>query len=248
MCPEHKPILTDDGSPSLVTTYENGVTEKMHHFRGALTESIYVYVPAIEWSLGQARSPAIMSLGLGLGYNELLAVAVGLQHEGPDRLRIVTFEADEKLRSSFVDWLLATHPTALDESYTAVLNQIATAMTVPAHQLKETAADLYRSGAWELRGSYPECLSSHDLFHGILYDAFSSKMDEPLWSEEHLRKFLTQHASPTCAFATYASTGNLKRSLRAHGFKMEFKPGFGGKKECTFATRTASGSGFSPQS
>ena len=40
-------ILTDDGSPSIRLTYSSGVSERMHHFSGAFTESIYIYHTAV---------------------------------------------------------------------------------------------------------------------------------------------------------------------------------------------------------
>ncbi len=248
MCPDHKTILTEDGSPSIVTTYENGVTEKMHHFRGALTESIYVYVPAVEWSFTKHPCPSVMSLGLGLGYNELLTVAAAIRHCLANQMTLVTFESDEGLKDHFKNWLLNIAVTPLDATYTQIIEQIAQAENVSPEILKSSAAALLKAGLWSIRGSFPEELTDADRFGAILYDAFSSKMDGPLWSEELLKHFLMKHAAPECAFATYASTGALKRALKANGFQIQSKSGFGGKKECTFSIRDLEKSGFLTQS
>ena len=234
---KHQPILTEDGSPSLLTTYASGVVERMHHFRGALTESLYIYLPAIEWSFANCTTPVVMSLGLGLGYNELLTVAAWLKSSSSNPLRLVTFENDVELKEHFTSWLLERNSTELDSTYQVVLTQTAAAMKIDPAALKLKTRVLFTDGSWEIRGAFPETLRSEDRFHAILYDAFSAKMDEPLWSEDQLTGFLNAHAAPHCALATYAAKGSLKRALKANGFTLQPKGGFGGKKESTFATR-----------
>lgn len=235
--PNHQPIITEDGSPSLLTTYSSGVTERMHHFRGALTESIYIYLPAVEWALEKTSNPSIMSLGLGLGYNELLAIGAGIKKSGTAKLALVTFENDQELRTQFSQWLNGDSTSPLSATYETVLSQVAAALGVDPNPLKNESARLLGDASWDLRGSFPENLTGTDRFNSILYDAFSAKMDEPLWSEDHLTGFLMAHAAPKAAFATYAAKGTLKRALKTCGFEFGYKEGFGGKKESTFATR-----------
>jgi tRNA U34 5-methylaminomethyl-2-thiouridine-forming methyltransferase MnmC len=238
MHPRHQPINTEDGSPSLSTTYDSGITERMHHFRGALTESVYVYLPAIEWALKNRRSAPchVMSLGLGLGYNELLAAGAAVRAAAD--LTITTFEIDPELRGNFTRWLTGT---LSDPEWAALYDSVgaatAKALDLRPEDLKAAARELIESGVWRIRGAFPESLDAHDRFHAILYDAFSAKMDGPLWREENLLAFLQRHAAPACAFATYAANGALKRALKGAGFRREFKAGFGGKKESTFAER-----------
>jgi len=235
---QHQPILTEDGSPSLQTTYDNGVTEKMHHFRGALTESVYVYLPAIEWAL--ARNPAgtcrVMSLGLGLGYNELLSLGAAVR--SGQELRIITFELDPVLIDQFNFWLMDSPASSWNSIYDSILKLVADSLDLDPGDLKSAARQAVARQIWELRGAFPKCLAITDQFQAVLYDAFSAKMDEPLWRQEFLSEFLRAHAAPSCAFATYAATGALKRALKENGFLLEPKPGFGGKKECTFAIRS----------
>ncbi len=232
----HELTLTEDGSPTLLTTYENGVTEKMHHFRGALTESLYIYEPAIRWSLDQTKSSHVMSLGLGLGYNELIAVAVALQSGRENRLRLTTYEIDAGLGRAFSAWL-----NGQESPWQSAYDQLQIALTqkfsLPEDGLRRALQQAQHAGDWQLRGRFPDELRPDDRFTAILYDAFSGKMDQDLWNEESLVLFLQNHADPVCALSTYASTGGLKRALRRSGFSMHPKPGFGGKKESTFATR-----------
>ncbi len=231
-------FTTEDGSPTLVTTYESGVTEKMHHFRGAFSESVYIYEPAISLALGALPSATVQicSLGLGLGYNEILAACVSLSLKKVP-LRLVTFEIDPLLVNELNSYLEGRSQGEWAEAYDDIVRRSVTHFGLEAGELKSTLLNWVKMGIWQIRGPFPESLNNEDQFNSILYDAFSRKMDGPLWSEEFLKKFLDKHSAKSCAFATYAATGALKRSLKQAGYSLTKKSGFGGKKESTFAVR-----------
>lgn len=228
-------IQTEDGSPSLEVTYLNGISERMHHFRGALTETLYVYGPAIAWGVDQPLPVRVLSLGLGLAYNELLTIATALGR--PDnQIHLVSFELDQQLREAILSWL-EDKDSSLASTLDQILALVAQTKNVRPQLLKETGREWQRAKRWEIRAGFPQELRPHEHFQVILYDAFSAKMDQPLWEETFLSDFLSQHSSPSTVFATYASTGALKRALKGHGFQLEAKVGFGGKKESTLAWR-----------
>lgn len=231
----HEFVTTEDGSLSLATTYENGICEKMHHFRGALSESIYIYEPAINWILQQNLPQVhIMSLGLGLGYNEFIAAAVAAKLPSPPKIQLTTFEIDLDLKTHFIEWLYG-RPDAWTEQYDQILNLIANHYAITAKTLKSTLCDWHQLEHWKLQGAFPQTLPQSDQYHAVMYDAFSRKMDEMLWQESFLSEFLRHNVARPAAFATYASTGNLKRALKTNGFEWQHKSGFGGKKESTLA-------------
>jgi tRNA U34 5-methylaminomethyl-2-thiouridine-forming methyltransferase MnmC len=233
----HEICATEDGSPTLMTTYASGTAEKMHHFRGALSESLYIYRPAVEWGLRFKREPVrVLSLGLGLGYNEIITCATALREGAIDRIRIVSFETDLGLRSSFQSWLFG-ESSALNAGYNEILAQTAAAHSLQPRDLKSAMKDLRSKGRLALRGGFPQALIPHEKFSVILYDAFSRKMDEELWSESNLNDLLENYTTATCTLATYAATGALKRALKSAKFQMVPKPGYGGKRESTFAVR-----------
>lgn len=240
---------TEDGSPTLITTYESGVIEKMHHFKGALTESFYIYAPAVKWCLDHQIRPHVMSLGLGLGYNELISVGVALQHQLSNaatvhgtgygefqNFKMTTFEIDPLLRDEFVMWLTG-QSSQWSSAYDAIETGVSTQLGLKEGILKAQLCALYQGQNWKLLGGFPEAQVSDDPYSVVLYDAFSAKMDSPLWNEDFLKSFILNHVAPSGVWATYASTGNLKRSLKLSGFTLSKKEGFGGKKESTFATR-----------
>lgn len=235
MSRNHQFIFTQDGSPSLLTTYESGITEGMHHSGGAAAESLYIYGAALKEGLHLAGSLRVMSLGLGLGYNELITAALAPTERFSS---LITYEIDTVLKDNFLKWLQkerleAEWQTGLD----AVLNSTAKAVEVPPEPIRERLLSWHQTGSWQLCGAFPESLKPEDQFNVIFYDAFSRKMDEELWSEEFLTGFLGRHAAPECILATYAANGNLKRALKAQGFKTIERPGFSGKKQSTLAVR-----------
>ncbi|MGE0764063.1 MAG: MnmC family methyltransferase [Bdellovibrionales bacterium] len=233
---QHQLDTTEDGSPTLVTTYENGVTERMHHFRGAMAESLYIYQPAITWSFQNVPGSHVMSLGLGLGYNELITAALALRAGLESKVWMTTYEIDQTLVAPFTAWLQGQEGL-WRMAYQDIETRACQHFNLP--QVRETLNEWRSSGRWQVRAAFPDNLPCQDRYSAILYDAFSRKMDEHLWSQEFLTGFLAQNTTPSCALATYAATGNLKRALKQNGFLVESKTGFGGKKESTFAIRQA---------
>ncbi|NJL25980.1 MAG: hypothetical protein HC902_12985 [Calothrix sp. SM1_5_4] len=70
-------LTTKDGSPTLAFRREDGYVEKMHHADGAVSESFYIYGEALEIcrrNIGPGEPVRAISVGLGLGYNELIAI------------------------------------------------------------------------------------------------------------------------------------------------------------------------------
>ena len=74
-------VTTADGSPSLSIEDSSGYVEKMHHAAGAMSESIYIYGEAVQKVLDRRWPLRVLSVGLGLGYNELITAASGGKSE-----------------------------------------------------------------------------------------------------------------------------------------------------------------------
>lgn len=229
---------TEDGSPTLSTTYQSGVTEKMHHFRGAFSESIYIYEPAIAVALVSCpdETVQICSLGLGLGYNEIIAAGVSISTKRTPK-KLVTYEIDNLLVAQLKLFLAGQLSGTWAEAYTDIFRRTADHFKIDEALLLTTLQEWVQSSLWQIRGAFPEFLPPDEKYHSILYDAFSTKMDSPLWDEGFLVAFIKNHSFSSCAFSTYAATGALKRALKANEFTLHKKQGFGGKKESTFALR-----------
>jgi tRNA U34 5-methylaminomethyl-2-thiouridine-forming methyltransferase MnmC len=233
--PNTEIFYTADGSPTLKFFRADGYVEKMHHAGGAVSESVYIYVEALQCQLRLKRTPKVLAVGLGLGYNELLTLAELLKTDTVD-FKIWSFESLEPLRTGFNQWALGT----LTGEYAGVLNQtaksVAEIMKVPLDDLKRTLKQSLDSGKLELRGSFP-AEATNIKANVVYYDAYSRKMDEALWDEDTLVNSLSTTLSEDCVFASYAANGNLTRSLKRLGFRLCMKTGFKGKRESTIAFR-----------
>ena len=110
--------VTADGSPTLRLQGQ----EPMHSLQGALSETLYIYGPVIELALEQPE-PRLLSVGLGLGYNELLTMALSLRAE--KTFSLVSLESEEWLRDEFVSWASGSENSLLHEVYQSLLGPMA---------------------------------------------------------------------------------------------------------------------------
>lgn len=98
--------ITSDGSPTMEMLNSEGRREKMHHYMGALSETLHVYGRALEMAFQANKSPnlvSVFSLGLGLAYNEILSAAIAEKFQSP--VCIWSFEREDGLREMFRQWL-----------------------------------------------------------------------------------------------------------------------------------------------
>jgi hypothetical protein len=230
-------IITADGSPSLMIADSTGYVEKMHHTAGAMTETVYIYGSALNETLDQGWPLHVLSLGLGLGYNELLvagtACARGIQ---PSSVRLYSFESESLLSQSFLNWVKGAG-SDFSELYADIRARIAKELSVNENELCRWLKECHGMHTWQIRGAFPTDAEGVHSITCILYDAFSNKMTPELWSEEVLTGAMTAICAPTCVFATYASTGNLKRAFKKTGFGFVKRRGFAGRRESSLAIR-----------
>lgn len=223
-------FTTADGSPTLVFTRSDGYVEKMHHTGGALSESLYIYREALR----EANGRRVLSIGLGLGYNELITLAEFARLRIED-FKIYSFEALPVLRDAFHDWAAGREDSALAAIVGDVAARVATEAGI--ENLRGLAAAALEDKRLELRGSFPDELAGTTQIDTVYYDAYSNKMDPELWVEALLTERLGPCLAPKCTLATYAATGALKRALKQLGFGLRDKAGFQGKRQSTLAVR-----------
>lgn len=223
-------FITADGSPTLVFTRSDGYVEKMHHTGGALAESLYIYREALR----EGEGCRVLSVGLGLGYNELITLAE-FARRGLGEFKIYSFEALPVLREGFTDWAAGRLDSRLANVVDDVARRVAAESGVA--NLKELTVDALADGRLELRGAFPAELTGVTQIDTVYYDAYSNKMDPELWIETLLTESLGPCLAPRCRLATYAATGALKRALKRLGFGLRDKAGFQGKRQSTLAVR-----------
>jgi tRNA U34 5-methylaminomethyl-2-thiouridine-forming methyltransferase MnmC len=228
--------LTQDGSPTLVFTRPGDeYVEKMHHSGGAWTETAYIYLPALE--VTSNLSQRILSLGLGLGYNELMACAFELKNKPPHPSVIHSFEVLTELRENFRAFLISGKSSKYDHAYEKIAQLIANHFELDPRALVEFSAQKLEKSELQLLSSFPESLPRGQSYNVLLYDAFSNKMSPELWTEEFLKSLFEKICEKDCVLSTYAATGALKRSLKSLYFRKVQRPGFAGKRDSSFYLR-----------
>ena len=235
-------VITEDGSPSLhwkLNEAEFG--ELMHHRGGALAETELIYGSVVKQAITEGARH-FCSVGLGLGYNELMVAREWLSSsatEVPESFcEITSFEADPFLTDCFLNFLKNPEATTdTNEVYRDILARMAPTSGV---KICSFLLKILEAGLWHLPGALSADFgrSSHDSkFDVVLYDAFSSKTSPQLWAEDFLNEFIGRHMSQKSLFSTYACTGPLKRSLKAQGFEVILREGFHGKRNSTLGRR-----------
>lgn len=242
-------VHTEDGSPTVRIGSGEELSEAMHSLKGAFSETMYIYGAALETCLEKNFPPRVLSLGLGLGYVEILAAGLFLKKanslphdESVEFLSSVggeSFEILPSLREWFTGWLRESNTTPEDfkRAYRQISELTSQSTGVSPQEIKSFLLDLIESGSWKIREALGANTEFTSPFGCICFDAFSSKTSPELWTEDFLTAFLRRACAPQSVLSTYACTGALKRSLRTSGFQVEIKQGFSNKRDSTYAVR-----------
>lgn len=220
-------IKTQDGSPTLEfkSQHQEIVPELMHHSGGAYSETQYIYGSAVRLGIQQSAS-RVVSVGLGLGYNEILVAEEAYKHQ--KIIKIESFESDPILSEHFLECI---QNEVFEEVYQSVLNHF----QFP-NEAKLFLRESYSNQNWVIDAGVSGDKLPKNSPEIVLYDAFSNKTTPELWDLEFLKLFLSRCDS-NCIFATYACRSTLKVALKESGFQVQVKPGFQGKRNCTLAVR-----------
>ncbi len=217
-------VTTADGSK---TIYNAAVGENYHSKHGALQESQHVFLNSgLRYFLAGNHQPevAVLEVGFGTGLNFLLtadycsAQQIHLDYTGieayplsPTMLAQTGYDAycTEDLWQQFN----AGYEQALSQKTT--LNEYCQ-LTIAHSKLMQ-----FQSAA------------EYDV---IYFDAFAAIHQPEMWDEAAIGHTL-QFLKPGGVFVTYAITGNLKRTIKSLGLKVEKAPGAPGKREMLRAVK-----------
>ena len=186
-----------------------------------------------------SSNPHILSVGLGLAYNELISVAY-FEKSNICNFKLVSYEKEQTLIDGIREW------THLGEramgpwvrGYEIILAYTADSFGLPKTHLRQALSKAIDDGQWVLRGALTPGTQFSERFHCIFYDAFSAHTDQKLWESGHLVAWLSRACASECLFTTYAAKGSLARALRSQGFEVIKRPGFGGKRHSIWAVRS----------
>lgn len=208
-------IDTGDGSHSLFLPELN---ETYHSRKGALTESLYVYIEQ-GLALQSKTQISILEFGFGTGLNALLAWEFARKND----LNLHYYTAE--LYPLDLELALALNYGAADKARYESLHRANWGEWIPL----DKQFSLYKHKGRFLDHS----VSDVDL---IFYDAFAPSKQPEVWSLEYLQKAWDALA-PSGQLVTYCAQGQFKRDLKSIGFEIETLAGPPGKQEMVRATR-----------
>lgn len=235
--------LTKDSSPTLrlIESLEEHrpYGESMHHSAGAATETQLIYGNPIQSALEKITKPRFLVVGLGLGYIEMTLAqrALLLGKKSSDVGLITSYESVPELRETFVAWL---HDQPLASVLADVYKNAALALClgseVTVAQIKEFLKPHFPS-ANSIQGPLSEQTLLPGTYHGILFDAFSSKTTPHLWEDRFFHFLLSGSAQADCFFSTYSGRATMRQCLKEQGFQVIVRQGIYGKRTSTLAGR-----------
>lgn len=214
-------IRTSDGSATLRLPEWN---EQYHSVHGALQESMHVYIHAGLHAFPRGSAVHLLEVGFGTGLNALLT-----WREARERELTVYYEALEPFPLHTAEWdalgygdLLGGLGPVYRELHTCPWDE--PVPISPHFTLRKRRAAL--SGYTCAPGT----------FNLVYFDAFAPRVQPELWTVDAFRKIHSCMAEGG-VLVTYCARGEVKRNMRAAGFRVERLPGPPGKREMTRAIR-----------
>ena len=206
--------LTSDGSTTIAIPEKN-IT--YHNTSGAIGESLHVFINAGLQYISQAQSLQhiqVFEMGFGTGLNALLSWQFAQQQQIS-----INYTAVE------------LYPVAIEESmqlnYGELLN-MQTAFTDLHSCNWETETKLDNHFTLTKNQQSLVDFSTNQQFNIIYYDAFAPNDAPELWTKEVFEKLYTM-LLPNGILITYCSKGDVKRLMKAVGFKVERLKGYADK-------------------
>jgi tRNA U34 5-methylaminomethyl-2-thiouridine-forming methyltransferase MnmC len=209
-------ITTADGSKTIAIKEWN---EQYHSTHGAIQESEHVYIKAgLEQFPTHTQPVKILEFGFGTGLNALLTLKYAHQHN--INIHYHTLEAfpvpENLLNELDYPEKLQVEISLFKQMHVCPFNNL-----TPITSL----FDLYKENT-----TFENFIPKQNNYHLVYFDVFGYRVQPELWQPEILEKAY-QALLKNGIFVTYSAKGQLKRDLKAIGFKVETLPGPPGKRE-----------------
>ncbi|MCX7150270.1 MAG: tRNA (5-methylaminomethyl-2-thiouridine)(34)-methyltransferase MnmD, partial [Rhodocyclales bacterium] len=217
-----EPAATSDGTPFSLT-YD----DVYHTAHGGLEQARHVFLagnalPA-RWH-GNDRF-VICETGFGLGLNFLATWQAWRESKASGRLHFISVEK-HPFRRDDLACLLALYP-----ELAALAGQLLRQwppLTPGFHRLHFDDGKLTLTLLFgDAQALLPQLVASVD---AIFLDGFAPTKNPELWSPA-LLKTITRLCTSQATLATWSVAGEVRRTLEQLGWKLDRRPGFGGKRE-----------------
>ena len=198
---------------------------------GAWTEANHVFVQGTN-ALEVSR-PHIFEFGLGAATNFFATLQAFATHPSLTILNYDTLESSPLRLDTFAE-LIASYPV-VSEAKTNGLQAIRTAL----ESAKPVEFELLPGKTVRLvlhqREGLPELTESS--FTSIYFDPFGPKDNPEAWTSP-VFEALAQAMTSTARLATYAAASEPRRHMKNAGLYVARRPGAGGKREMTIASKS----------
>ena len=217
-----KLLSTGDGSHTLLDTTFN---EHYHSTYGAIAESMHIFIDAgLKPAFKKSDKITVFEVGLGTGLNALLT--------------LLLFETGEK-KCEY--WSVESNPLSID-----VCKQLNYPEQIVCDPALFSAIYLCK---WDhpfhihtnfllnkIHKTLQHVILPDAYFDVVYFDAFSPLIQPEMWNKEI---FSTIHRAmkKDGVLTTYSTKGDVKRTLKEVGFRIEKLPGPKGKREILKATK-----------
>lgn len=223
-------------TPATLAFHEDGTPfspvygDVYHSASGALAQSEVVFLhgnglPA-RWQ--DRRIFTVLETGFGLGVNFLVTWAAW--RDDPARCERLHYVSVEKHPFARDDLRKALGTIVAHAPHSALARELADAwpMLVPGtHRLEFEGGRVTLTLVFDdAANALPKMWLRADAFY---LDGFAPAKNPDLWSPA-IFKALARVAGENASFATWSSSGDVKRALEANGFTYRKIPGFGGKR------------------
>jgi len=217
-------VTTGDGSRTL---FNEQIGECYHSKHGAVQESNHVFIQAgLDYYMQKhtVNNLAILEVGFGTGLNFTQTLSyldnkeVDMDYVGIEGYPLPLAVVQEIGYEDFVS--KANWDDYISNYHQALLGETQVNTKTKLHVDHTLLMDF----------------TSDKVFDIVYFDAFAAVHQPEMWSDEALAH-VAQFMKPGGVFVTYAITGNLKRSMKALGFKIEKVLGAPGKREMLRATK-----------
>ncbi len=216
-------IVTKDGSHTITIPQLNVTYHSVH---GAIQESKHVFIEAgLRYLINQLSNQPInlFEMGFGTGLNAFLTAI-----EAGKMGTIIHYTAVE------------TSPLSLSEAsglnYSDLLGHPDLFQQLHGCRWNEEMTLTNFFSITKLQASLLN-LSTDKRFNLIYYDAFAPLAQPELWTKEIFEKLFSM-LNKNGLLVTYCSKGDVRRAMKAAGFKVEKLPGPPGKWEMVRASKS----------
>ncbi|MES2515260.1 MAG: tRNA (5-methylaminomethyl-2-thiouridine)(34)-methyltransferase MnmD [Bacteroidota bacterium] len=217
-------LVTEDQSP---TVYSKRFKATYHSTHGAISETKHVYIKHGLQYLHQhlqVEDLSVLEIGFGTGLNAFLTYLYA--HEKQVKINYHTLEA---YPVNVYDACKLNYARELSDNDKAVFDQLHLQSWNETQQISDFFSFTKHLGL-------AEYFVIQRKFELIYFDAFSPSEQPELWTElvfKNMFDLLEEQG----VLVTYCAQGQMKRNMKAAGFKVKALSGFGIKREMTRAEK-----------